>query len=268
MKQKQHTLQTVIVPIDFTETSYNSAEYAVQLLTGHYGVNMILYHIYEKAAEEAGALVRLEEVCQYLRTKGIVKTEIIARQGTNFVDELEKLVRHRMADLVIMGITERSALGQALIGSNALKYLETNASPVLIIPHDAKYKNVKNVMLASDLKNTKETTPSVPIKKILQTFEPNFFVLNVDSAHYISITEEYQAEKQVLAQMFQEFKPEFFFMGLNDVQAGIQQFATDKLIDFIIVIHREQNVYDKFFTKSNTKQLAYQSTIPILALKE
>lgn len=261
-------MQTVVVPIDFTETSYNSAEYAIQLLTGHYGVNMILYHIYEKASDEAGAMVRLEEFGQYLRTKGIVRTELIARQGSDFVDELEKLVRHRMADLVIMGITERSALGQTLIGSNALKYLETNASPVLIVPHDAKYKNVKNVLLASDFKNTKETTPSVPIKKILATFEPNFFVLNVDSAHYVSITEEYEAEKQVLADMFNEFKPEFFFMGVSDVQAGIQQFATDKEIDFIIVIHREQNMYNKFFSKSNTKQLAYQSTIPILALKE
>ena len=57
-------------------------------------------------------------------------------------------------------------------------------------------------------------------------------------------------------------------MGVSDVQAGIQQFATDKDIDFIIVVHREQNMYNKFFSKSNTKQLVYQSTIPILALKE
>ncbi len=261
-------MQTVIVPIDFTETSYNSAEYAVQLLTGHYGVNMILYHIFEKASDEAGAMIRLEELNQILRTKGIVKTELMARQGSDFVEELEKLVHHRVADLVIMGITERSLLGQTLIGSNALKYLETKASPVLIVPHNAKYKNVKNVLLASDLKNSKETTPSVPIKKILQTFEPNLFVLNVDSTHYVSITEEYQAEKEVLASMFHEFSPEFFFMGVSDVQAGIQQFAEDKGIDFIIVIHREQSVYDKFFSKSNTKLLAYQSTIPILALKE
>lgn len=261
-------MQTVVVPIDFTETSHNAAEYAVQLLTGHYGVSMILYHIYEKASDEAGAMVRLEEVSQHLRTKGIVKTELMARQGTDIVEELEKLVRHRTADLVIMGITERSVLGQTLIGSNALKYLETNASPVLVVPHNARFIKVKNVLLASDLKNTKETTPSVPIKKILQTFEPNFFVLNVDSAHYVSITEEYQREKEDLAIMFHEFNPEFFFMGVSDVQDGIQQFATDKDIDFIIVIHREQNIYDKFFQKSNTKQLIYQSTIPVLALKE
>ncbi|MBS1654750.1 MAG: universal stress protein, partial [Bacteroidetes bacterium] len=39
-------MKTVIVPVDFSETSLNAARYAVQLLTGHYGVNMILLSVY------------------------------------------------------------------------------------------------------------------------------------------------------------------------------------------------------------------------------
>jgi nucleotide-binding universal stress UspA family protein len=261
-------MQTVIVPIDFSDTSTNAAEYAVQLLTGHYGVNMILYHIYDKSSEEADAMAKLEKLSQYLRTKGIVKTELMARQGSDFIDELDKLARHRVADLIVMGITDRSLLGQSLIGSNSLKMVERNVCPVLIIPPDARYKIIKNVMLTSDFKSTKDTTPSVPIKKILKTFQPNFFVLNVDSAHYVSITEEYQKEKDDLAAMFHEFNPEFFFVGLSDTQEAINQFGIDKKIDIIIVIHKEQNLFSKLFSKSNTKLLAYQSTIPTLALKE
>ena len=43
-------MNTVIVPVDFSETSLHAARYAARLLTGHYGVTIILYHSYSKAA--------------------------------------------------------------------------------------------------------------------------------------------------------------------------------------------------------------------------
>lgn len=261
-------MQTVIVPIDFSPTSRNAAEYAVQLLTGHYGVNMILYHIYDRAAQEKEAKEKLEQLSVELREKGVVKTETMARQGSDFIDELDKLARHRVADLVIMGITDRSAIGQSLQGSNALKMVERSICPVLIVPTDANFREVKNVLLTSDFINVKDSTPSVPIKKILKTFRPNLHVLNVDSAHYVSLTEEYQKEKSDLIQMFGEYNPEFYFMGLHNVEEAIHQFAEDKKVDLIIVIHKEQNIFSKLFIKSHTKNLAYQSAIPVLALHE
>jgi len=261
-------MQTVIVPIDFSQTSRNAAEYAVQLLTGHYGVNMILYHIYDRASQEKEAMEKLAQWSEELKSKGVVKTEIMARQGSDFIDELDKLARHRVADFIIMGITGRSAIGQTLIGSNTLKMVERNVCPVLIVPPDATFRDVKNVLLTSDFINVKDSTPSVPIKKILKTFKPNLHVLNVDSAHYVSLTEEYQKEKAELVEMFGSYNPEFYFLGLPDVDEAIHQFAEDKKVDLIIVIHKQQNVFSKLFVKSHTKTLAYHSSIPVLALHE
>jgi nucleotide-binding universal stress UspA family protein len=92
--------------------------------------------------------------------------------------------------------------------------------------------------------------------------------MNVDNAHYVALSEEYQKEKATLQEMFGEFRPEFYFLGLNDVDEAIHQFASDKQIDFIIIIHKEQNVFSKLFVKSHTKKLVYQSSIPVLALHE
>ena len=113
-------MKTVIVPVDFSETSLNAAKYATKFLTGHYGVNMILHHVYDKADEAAEITAKLEQLKNHLRETGIVKTEILAEQGDDFIDELEKLARHRQAELVIMGITGRSPISQSLIGSNTL----------------------------------------------------------------------------------------------------------------------------------------------------
>jgi hypothetical protein len=60
-------MNTVIVPVDFSETSLNAARYAVKLLTGHYGVNVILHNVYEKPSQGAEALDKLEKLKAELR---------------------------------------------------------------------------------------------------------------------------------------------------------------------------------------------------------
>lgn len=261
-------MQTVIVPVDFSDTSLHAARYAVQLLTGHYGANMILHHVYDKPGQSAEATQRLEDLKNELAGIGTVKTTCLAEEGSDFITELDKLARHQQADLIIMGITGRSAMGQTFIGSNTLKMVDQKVCPVLIVPADAKYKDVKNVLLTSDYKNVQSSTPSVPIKKILKTFHPNLHIMNVDSEHYVAITEEYQAERIKLKEMFSDFNPEFYFLGLQNVDEAINQFAHDKNIDLLIVIHKEQTLFSKLFVKSHTKKLAYHSSIPVLALHE
>lgn len=261
-------MNTVIVPVDFSETSFNAARYAIQLLTGHYGVNMILHHVYEKPEQADEVKIKLEQLNADLRKIGIVKTEILAEEGDDFITELEKLARHRHADLVIMGITGRSSISQSLIGSNALEMLNTKACPVLIIPSDCKYSDLKNVLLTSDFKDVVANTPSVPIREFLKAFHPKLYIVNVDSEHYVALTEETQSEKAKLKEMFNDLNPEFYFLGLNDVDEGISQFSEDRDIDLVIIIHKDQSIFSKLFVKSRTKKLVYQSRIPVLAVHE
>lgn len=261
-------MKTVIVPVDFSETSLNAARYATKLLTGHYGVNMILHHVYDKASEANEIIGKLDQLKSDLSKTGIVNVEIFAEQGDDFIVELEKLARHRHADLVIMGIKDRSAIGQSLIGSNTLKMLKTKACPVLIVPPECTYEEVKNVLLTSDFKDVAASTPSVPIREFLKTFNPKLHILNVDNEHYVSLTEEFQTEKMKLKEMFPDFNPEFYFLGMNDVDEAISQFAGDKNIDLIIIIHKDQSIFSRLFVKSHTKKLAYQSSLPVLAVHE
>jgi nucleotide-binding universal stress UspA family protein len=261
-------MNTVIVPVDFSETSLNAARYATKLLTGHYGVNMILHHVYDKSEDAAEISEKLEQLKNHLREAGIVKMEIFAEEGSDFITELEKLARHRQADLVIMGITGRSSIGQSLIGSNTLEMVNTKACPVLIVPADCTFTEVKNVLLTSDFKDVVANTPSEPIRKFLKTSHPKLHVVNVDSEHYVSITEEYEAEKVKLKEMFSDFHPEFYFLGMNDVDEAINQFAGDKNIDLVIIVHKDHSIFSKLFVKSHTKKLAYQSNVPVLAIHE
>ena len=261
-------MNTVIVPVDFSATSLHAARYAARLLAGHYGVDLILYHCYSKPSEAEKAKESLEQLKTELMKDHIVKMEVLAHESDDFVDGLEKAVRHRSADMVIMGITGKSALSQVLFGSNTLKMVETKACPVLIVPEGASFSPLKNVMLTSDFKNTLNTTPSVPIKDFLDVFHPQLHIVNVDKDHFISLTENYEMEKQDLIRLFEGYKPEFYFMRLYDVDEAINIFAESRNIDLIIVIQKNNSFIEKMLKGSRTKTLTYHSKLPILLMHE
>jgi nucleotide-binding universal stress UspA family protein len=261
-------MRNVIIPVDFSDTSLNAARYGANFLKGQYDASIVLHHVYEKESQAKAANDQLLKLKEELTAIGFVKITVIAEEGDDFIDELEKLARHHQADLIIMGITGRSALGQTFIGSNTLKMVNRKFCPVLIVPESAQFHAVKNVLLASDFKDTRANTPSAPIKKVLEAFRPQLHVVNVDTRHYVALTDEIQHEKSQLIEMFKEYNPEFYFLGLYDVDEAINQFAHDKNIDFIILIHKEQSLMSKMFRTSHTKRLAYQSSLPILALHE
>ena len=260
-------MNTVLVPIDFSETSLNAARYAVKLLTNHTEVEIILYHTFEKPEEEENRIEGLEKLKEELQQNRTVNISILTEQG-DFLTELEKLARHQEADLIVMGITGKSTLAQVFIGSNALKMAENKFCPVMIIPSNAEYSEIKNVLLASDFKNVVSTTPSVPIKKVLSTFKAKLHIVNVNSEHYIQLSEEHAAEQEKLRTMFSEFDPEFYFLRLYDVDDAINQFAQDKNIDLIITVNKEHSRVHKLFFTGHTKKLAYQSTVPVMVVHE
>ncbi|HEY0432698.1 MAG TPA: universal stress protein [Chitinophagaceae bacterium] len=261
-------MKTVIVPVDFSMASLNAATYASKMLAGSAGMDLVLYHMYEKKNEAAVVEEQLANLKTSLAQSSTLSIETISVHGDDLIDEIERVVRHRHADLVVMGITGRNAIEQVFVGSNTLKMVDKRLVPVLIVPPDALFHDIQNVALASDFKNVRLATPSVPIKSVLEIFKPALHIVNVNAAHYISITQEYQLEKTTLEQMFDGYKPEFYFIGLNDFYDAIEKFIEDKRIDILITIPRQHSVLGGFLKERRTKKLAYQSHIPILAVHE
>ena len=214
--KKIKIMNIVIIPVDFSETSVNAANFGVKLLTASPETEIILYHVYDKADAFDNRIESLEKLREDLLQNRKANISVLAELG-DFTTELEKLARHRQADLIIMGITNRSALSQVFIGNHALMMAENKSCPVMIIPSNANYSEIKNVLLATDLKNTVSTTPSSPIKQVLSAFKARIYVVNVNSEHYIALSENYVAEQEKLREMFSEFDTEFFFLRLYDV---------------------------------------------------
>lgn len=276
-------MKKFLVPTDFSDTSKNAARFAVQAVANEKDATIILYNLHDVVAAgsdgslltetENDRIIVLTEALKNLKDELLTlspsaKIEIVLEGGSSLVDSLDRYVRHHGIDLVLMGITGATRLEQIFMGSNTLNLVDKGICPVMIIPPDATYHPIRNIALASDLKEVETTTPVAPIKGVLKIFNASLHVVNVDSEHYVDITDEYKAERAKLEKMFAGYNPEFYFIRQYDFQEAISQFSIDRAIDAIIIVPKRNSFLSGLFKTSHTKKLAYHSHIPIVAIHE
>lgn len=276
-------MKKLLVPTDFSDTSKNAALFAAQMAADIQNAKIILIHVSDKitGGSDGSPLTEDDDDRRIILTKALsqlkdelspaakqVPIEFAIEKGSSLVETLTRYVRYNAIDLVIMGITGATRLEQIFMGSNTLDMAKESVCPVLIIPPDAKYRKVKNVVLASDFKEVDTTIPVAPLKATLDLFKPALHIVNVDSEHYVELTDEYKAERKKLEQMLQEYAPEFYFIRQYDFFDAISQFVADKNIDLIFIVPKDRSFLSGFFKTSHTKKLAYHSHVPIVAIHE
>ena len=261
-------MHRVIIPVDFSDTALNAARFVALMLSGKKDTLAILYHNYKDSQDAEMCLNYLESLKMELHHKGDLSVECVVEMGGELIDNLSRLAHSRRATLIAMGITGRTAMGQKLIGSNTLKMVDKSLVPVLIIPSDAIFSGINNVAFASELKDVVRSTPTAFITSVLEMFNPKLHIVNVNPEHYISVTEEVQAEKEKMEKMFEKYNPEFYFITMNDFFDAMDNFVRDYNIDMLVTVPRFHNNTSNLFKSTHTKRLTYHSNIPLMAAHE
>lgn len=280
LSQNIHYMKRILVPTDFSDTAKNAARYAIQMVEAIPDATIILYNLTDRIAlgsdssplteDKNDRFVVLEAALKNLKAElselSDVNVELVVEEGSSLTDNIDRYVRHHGIDLVVMGITGATRLEQIFMGSNALNVVNLGVCPVIIVPPNAVYRPLTKVLFACDLKNVAGTIPFTPIKSVLNVFKPTVLVVNVDTEHYVEVTEDYKKQRAILEERLKEFNPEFYFIRMYDFQDSIGSFAADRDVDLILTVPKKHHFLTGLFKTSHTKKLAYHSHVPILAV--
>jgi len=275
-------MKTFLVPTDFSETSKNAARYAAHIAKQYQDIHIILYNVSDEVAAGSDGSVlsdddhsrikimelALESVRSDLSKITATQISCVAEEGKDLIDSIDRFCRHNAVDLVVMGITGSTRLEQIFMGSNTLKMVNRAVVPVMIVPPFAQFKGIQDIVLTSDFKDVDRTMPIKPIQHVLDLFKSNLHVVNVDSEHYVEVTDEYKSERSKLESILQSYNPQFYFIRMYDFVEAVNQFVEDKEIDLILTVPKRHSFLSGVFRSSYTKKLAYHSHVPIIAVHE
>lgn len=276
-------MKSILIPTDFSDTAANAAQYAIAF-AGAYGFEkIILYHTYEApvSADPAMPAIQLFDIDilkkdseeGLARFKNNIETAMpVGLQLETFSEfqnlnaGIEDICKERNISLIVMGITGGGKVEEALIGSNTISVAKHSNVPVIIVPHDAKYNKIEEILLACDFKKVAETTPVAPLKSLLDITKAKLFVLHITANS--KETDVNPEECKALDNLLLGYNPEFNFVQDSHFSDAINNFASEKEVDLIVTIPKKHGFFEGLFHKSHTKQLAFHSHIPIMVLHD
>lgn len=169
--------RTILVPIDFSETSWRSFEIAVALAT-HLNLKIFLMHVLPSGDTPLLEIMKEESIVQNIekysrvlakkmvkeakkqistsRYKGQkIEIETIIASGTPSRKILHE-IRQRQPDLVVMGTHGLSELMSVILGGCAERVIRESLRPVLVVPRGVDPKLFKPQLLKNTHKPQQE----------------------------------------------------------------------------------------------------------------
>lgn len=275
-------MKTIIIPTDFSPIATNAMNYGVDMAKA-INANIILLHVYQvpvsmtdvpvvvvsvdelkKEAEER--LTVLKASVEHI-TSGKLKVYTETRLG-DVVDELEDLCNKIKPVAVVMGTKGASGIERAMFGSITLTAIRHLNWPVICVPPGKEFgQGIRKIGFACDFKKVIETTPIHLIKDFIKEFNAELHVLNVDYENR-RFKPETPEQSLMLHTMLEDVNPSYHFIEQKDIEGGINQFAEENNLDLIIAIPKKHKLLEGIFKPSSTKQLVFQSHIPVMCVHE
>ncbi|MEO5562530.1 MAG: universal stress protein [Chitinophagaceae bacterium] len=273
-------MKTIIVPTDYSPSAMNAVNYAADMAL-EIGAELLLLHVYQlpvAVAEVPLALVSVEDMQEGEErkmsdlktdlehiTSGNVKINTEVRLG-NVIDELGEICKKTDPFAIIMGTTGHSAIERTLFGSITLSAIKHLTWPVICVPKGKEYGGgIKKIGLACDLQNVEETIPFASITNFVKELKAEFHILNVEQQEPKPDLSEQTA---ILGTAVMDMNPQFHFIDHNDIEDGINEFAEKNNLDLVIAIPKKHKLLQGLFKPSSTKQLVFESHIPVMCIHE
>ncbi|MEX6686098.1 universal stress protein [Danxiaibacter flavus] len=278
-------MKTILVPTDFSDVARNASEYAVQLANQIGATKLIFYNAYQvpvvvDAMVAPVELIGVDEIrksseeniqnfIEGLKERTNSGTLVFeAMSEFNLLSEnIDDICKELNVDLIVMGVTGGGKAKEVLIGSTTISVAKNTNVPVVIVPAEATYTPIKQIVLACDFKKVVETTPIEPIKLLLDTTKAKLLVLNIDHEQK-KFTADTPFESLMLDTLLQGYNPEYYFVDNPDFTEGINNFVLEKHADIIITIPKKHGLFDSLFRRSHTKMLAFHSHVPLMVIHE
>ncbi|MFY0255482.1 universal stress protein [Chitinophaga sp. 30R24] len=275
-------MKAMLLLTDFSDAAFRAAEYGSNLAGFLHVDKLILYHTYRTIAEgiefpvpspkvsgqlyleNMQALAAMQDQLRMV-VAGDISYELLAEDAF-LPKRINQLCKEQGVEIIVMGVSGKSNKDGLFMGANTSRLLKASKYPVLIVPKDTYVSgSVKSVVFSTDFQELPSAAAN-QLCRFLDAVEASVHVVNVSP----EIAEQYLTKNKVhlewLRQLLEKYHPDFHYIVGNDVVKGILDFSREHHVSMMITVPRQHAFLSAIFHKSISKELAYNTQLPLLSL--
>ncbi len=280
-------MKNILVPIDHSPTALNALRYAI-LFAQRENAAIEVVHVLPPEYQPANNPITVTTLTNNLiRNAEKLNTATINNAITQIqashqlkalpsisqsveigipVSKILDIVKTEDFDAMIVGTQGEHSSLEKILGTVSSGLVKNASIPILIIPENYNYKEIKKACVAVNLMES----DIFEIHKACQLLPPSLKqldILHVYSNKSLSQTEiEMNDLEQYHDQHNRDYQFKYISKESSNVSQAILEYTTREEIDILVVIGPHLSGIKKWFFESNSKKLTYQTEIPILRI--
>lgn len=282
-------MKTLLIPVDFTETSDNAVTFAAEWCKRYeYKRIILLRTFYDNVFDHIVVSAEYAPVSQEYRQQERQETterlealseKLVSLSNDHFevvtmISEVPLLrailgvIKEEQPEMILLGSDNYSASSGSYIAGNLIAIVKASPIRVLIVPAGYTYKPVEtalvpvdyNTMDVLDKFNTVETNPLWHSTKLM--------VLNVDvKERYLHPDETFRQEESNLHEYLNKFDHGLYYSNEKNVIKGIMDFTKTHDVQLIVALKGKRSFLYYLTHKSISEAIYKNAKEPVLILK-
>jgi nucleotide-binding universal stress UspA family protein len=279
-------MKTLLIPIDFSDTSGNVIRYATDFVKDVPVERIILLKSYYTsmaaqllpspdfvqmdAQEISDERQKVESHVKFIAHKLLKKCNFSVKVESGISElpllrAIHEVINTERPDLIMIGSDHGSREGHSPIGEQVISISKTSTVPVLIIPSSLRYQNIKQALVPCDSAAISRMVILKGLRSSQQWLHPKLIVLNVDPGKTNDIHEEENTD--ALKEILESYSYRVYYSEDKNVVHGILDFSEHNEVQLIIALPGHYSFFSNLTHKSITNALALNANQPVLILK-
>ena len=261
-------MQNILVPIGSTENAKNTLQYAIDLAT-KVNAKVFVFRAYSSQTK-AGTIINIDAIIEretnlYLKTivsaidTKNVDVKLIAAKGS-VVDSVLYIDEELGIDLIVVGAKSNSIKEEIFLGKTAGSLVKQTELPVLAVPEDYTFSEIKNILMAFKSGVIKSKTALKPLQIIVNKFASQVNLLLVK-------TPDYSDNDLIINKNLEKLQSTLTVTeNATTFQGVLEHFQTHNP-DMLCVFRRKRGFFKKLWEKNTVLKEEFHTSVPLLILK-
>ncbi|MBK9637640.1 MAG: universal stress protein [Bacteroidetes bacterium] len=274
-------MKKIICPVDFSKASINAVEYAEKLTQIFAGELLFInvqriIPITETASlsegfvtnEKENSIVtadRLKALCMDAIKKYNISATYAVEVSTK---SLAKNLAAFDADntMIVMGTNGADEIYQYFFGTDTFHVLKSAKCPVLVIPENYSYRNIKKIVFAWDYSSKSKFSFSF-MADFMKAFNPQFIFLHVSKHHTEISLDVFRAlHTEIESVLGKDNRVEFEQIFSDNIPESINDYMIESNADVLSITYYNRGLIPDLFHGTVAKELSEIAEYPILVL--
>jgi len=267
-------MKTILVPTDFSANANKALEYASKLALD-INAKLVVMNSYQIPSGTSNVMINFADILEKDSKEELNKNLKLFQEKPEFAgleylpfscygyitEAIKMATQQYEIDLIVMGTTGASGIRNKFFGSNTVDAIRHVELPIFVVPLEAEYQPLRNLILASD----QDQSIKNAVNFLLTIVDMNTTKLDIVSV--VDSKGQIDFEESILNEGIRNIDYQVHQVVNSNVVDGILDYTSKNESDLVVLLRKSYSFIERIMHISVTKKMALHSKKPLLLFK-